>query len=343
MSKYYETLGVDKGASLDEIKKAYRKLALKYHPDRNKGDKKAEEKFKSISEAYAVLSDPEKKKQYDMFGDGNFQQRFTQEDIFRNTDFKSVFSEFDLGGLGGFESIFSQLFGGGRPGGGSRGFYSFGGNPFGGSHQHTERGNQYENFGNPHDSFRGGFGGNQFDGGHHSKGQDIEYPLDIGFNEAYKGGERQVSFKLSDGTSRNFRLKIPAGVKDGGKLRVPGKGVSSPMGGPSGDLYVILKIASHPLFSVKDRDVETKISVKISEAVLGTTKDVSIPDGSVKKVKVPAGVKSGTRIRLKGLGMPSPDKHSHPGDLYAVVEIEIPKKLTKKQQELFNQLAEQDL
>ena len=329
MSNYYDTLGVSKTSSIDEIKKAYRKLALKFHPDRNKGDKKAEEKFKEISEAYAVLSDAEKRKQYDMFGDTRFQQQYSREDIFKNTDFQSIFHEFDLGG---FDSIFSQFFGGGGGGTGSRGrTFSFGGGGGRGAEQGYEG-----SAGGSFDPFAFGAGRR----GGPQKGQDVEYPLEIGFYEAYNGSERQISFRLTDGASHDFRLKIPPGTRDGGKLRVAKKGASSPVGGPPGDLLVTIKVAPHPDFSVKDKDIEARLPLKISEAFLGASKDVHVPDGSTKKVKIPAGVKSGTKIRLKGLGMQEPGKGKGSGDLFAVVDIEIPKKLTKRQQEIIEMLQE---
>jgi len=298
MADYYETLGVKKGASDDEIKKSYRKLAMKFHPDRNPGDKVAEDKFKVISEAYAVLSDTEKRKQYDMFGDQKFHQNFSQEDIFRGTDFRNIFT--DAGFDGG--DIFSRIFGAGFGGGGGG---------------------------------RGGFGGPP------PKGQDVEYPITVAFQEAFNGGERQVSFRLSDGSSRDLTIKIPAGIRDGGKLRVAGKGGGSPYGGPAGDLYIVVSVASHPQYTRQGDDIEGKINLKLSEALLGCSKEVVTLDGA-KKIKVPAGVKPGTKIRLKNLGFHIPGKHGR-GDFYAVVEYDVPESLSTKQLELVNSLAETGL
>ena len=296
MADYYEKLGVKKGASDDEIKKSYRKLAMKYHPDRNPGDKAAEDKFKDISEAYAVLTDDEKRKQYDMFGDQKFHQNFSQEDIFRGADFRNIFTDAGFDG----SDIFSRIFGAGFGGG------------------------------------RGGFGGGQA-----PKGQDVEYPVTISFQDAFKGADRLISFRLSDGTSRELTIKVPAGVRDGGKLRVAGKGAASPYGGPAGDLYVVISIAEHPQYSRSGDDIEGKISLKLSEALLGCSKDIETLDGS-KKIKVPAGVKPGTKIRLKHLGFPVPGKAIR-GDFYAVVEYDVPNKLSSQQIELVTSLAEAGL
>lgn len=291
-SAYYEKLGVSKNASDDEIKKAYRKLALQHHPDRNKGDAQAEAKFKEISEAYAVLSDKEKRKQYDTFGESGFHQRYSTDDIFRGADFSSIFSEFGMGG-GGFEHLFGGMFGGGNP--------------------------------------RRSGGGGGFQQQRSMKGQDVDYTLQIGFEEAYRGSQRQVDFQLSNGSRQSLRVKIPAGMKEGGKLRVPGKGAASPHGGEPGDLFVQVQIASHPLFTREADDLYGSLPLKISEALLGATKEVQTLEGE-KKVKVPAGVKAGTKIRLKGLGFPKVGKGEEKGDFYAVVELALPSSLTSEQQ-----------
>ncbi|MCX6118152.1 MAG: J domain-containing protein, partial [Proteobacteria bacterium] len=292
-----KVLEVEKGANEDTIKKSYRKLAMKYHPDRNPGDKAAEDKFKKISEAYAVLSDAEKRKQYDAYGDSRFHQQYSQEDIFRGADFGNVFRDagFDPG------DIFSRIFGG---------------------------------------SFGGGFGGGF--GGQNQKGQDLEYPISIGFNDAYHGVEKHISFKLTDGSTRDFTLKIPSGVRDGGKLRIQGKGAGSQFpGGRPGDLYVIVTVLNHHLYTRNGDDIEGKLQLKLSEALLGTSKDVETLEGP-KKIKVPSGVKPGTRIRLKELGFPVPGQKRR-GDFYAIVEYTIPPEFTPKQQELIASLAESGL
>lgn len=294
MADYYETLGVPKGASDDEIKKSYRTLAKKYHPDRNPNNKAAEDSFKAISAAYAVLSDSEKRKQYDTFGDQKFHQNYSQEDIFRGADFKNIFTDSGFDGNDIFSRIFGQGFGGG--GGG-----------------------------------RGGA----------TKGQDVEYPASVAFMDAFNGSERHINFRLSDGTSREMTIKVPAGIRDGGKLRVAGKGGNSPYGGPPGDLFVVISVAAHPQFTRIGDDVEGRFPVRLSEALLGGSKTLETLDG-VKKVKVPIGVKPGTKIRLKNLGFPVPGKTIR-GDFFAVVEYEIPEKLNPAQTELVQSLAEAGL
>jgi curved DNA-binding protein len=308
VADYYKVLNVNKDASDAEIKSSYRKLALKYHPDRNQGNKESEETFKKISEAYAVLSDPQKKKQYDMVGDAGFHQKYSTEDIFRGTDFSSIFNEFGFrGGPGGgrsgassFEDLFGSLFGGaggGFPGGGQR---------------YQQRAPE--------------------------KGQDVEYPLQVGFMEAYNGGERQISFRLSDGTARDLTVKIPAGIREGTKLRVAGRGAPSQNGGAAGDLYVIIQIAAHHQYQRVNDDIETPLKLKISEALLGSEAQVETPQG-FKKIKVPAGVAAGTKIRLKGLGFPSTAGSKTRGDLYAIVTLSVPEKLSKQQKEAVEALA----
>ena len=277
-----------------EIKKSYRTLAKKYHPDRNPNNKAAEDSFKAISAAYAVLSDSEKRKQYDTFGDQKFHQNYSQEDIFRGADFKNIFTDSGFDGNDIFSRIFGQGFGGG--GGG-----------------------------------RGGA----------TKGQDVEYPASVAFMDAFNGSERHINFRLSDGTSREMTIKVPAGIRDGGKLRVAGKGGNSPYGGPPGDLFVVISVAAHPQFTRIGDDVEGRFPVRLSEALLGGSKTLETLDG-VKKVKVPIGVKPGTKIRLKNLGFPVPGKTIR-GDFFAVVEYEIPEKLNPAQTELVQSLAEAGL
>ena len=289
MSNYYDILGVSKTASSAEIKKAFRKKAMEYHPDRNQNNPQAEEKFKEVNEAYAVLSDQEKKKQYDMFGDRKFHQQYSTEDIFRGTDFGSIFEEFGMG-----NNFFSSIFGGGFSGQG----------PGGGFH----RGPQ--------------------------KGQDVEYAVDIGFMDAYQGSERRVQFALSDGTSRDLTIRIPQGVQTGAKLRVSGRGAPSQSGGPAGDLYVIVNVTEHPTFQRQGNDIVTKLLLKVSEACLGCSKTIETPTGE-KKIKVPPGVKAGTKIRLRGLGFKGP---SHQGDLFALVDLDIPQSLSEQQRDAINSL-----
>lgn len=294
MSKdYYSSLGVDKNATADAIKKAYRKLAIKYHPDKNPGDKAAEDKFKEITEAYTVLSDPEKKLQYDSYGDSAFHQRFSQEDIFRGVNINDMFREFGFGG----DDILSQLFGGG----GRRGQH-----PFGGPSRPRH-------------------------------GADYTLNVRIPFRIAVTGGERRVSFRTERG-DEELNVKIPAGTESGQRLRVPGKGGASPDGGPTGDLFLEIQVDRDATFSREENDLFVTVKVPYSGLSLGTSIDVPTLDGQ-KRVKVKAGTRNGSKIRLKGFGV----QGKHKGDLYAIVETEIPTELTDAQRQLLEQLKDEGL
>jgi curved DNA-binding protein len=260
---YYDILGVNKNASEEELKKAYRKLAMKYHPDRNPNKKEAEERFKELNEAYAVLSDKEKRKQYDTFGQEGFRQRFSQEDIFRGFDFEDIFSnlfggrgrrEFRSGGRGGFD--FSDLF---------------------------------------------GRGGSQDMGRMPQKGEDMYYEWPITLEEAAFGGEKKVSLPKG-GKVEEIYVKIPPGIPSGKKLRVAGKGAAGRNSGPPGDLYLQISIRNHPIFVREGDDLIVEREIAFSEAVLGTTMEVPTLEG-MKKVKVPPGTQCHTKMRLKGLGV----------------------------------------
>jgi curved DNA-binding protein len=298
---YYKILGVNKTASDSEIKKAYRKLAMKYHPDHTKGDKSAEETFKKISEAYAVLSDKEKRKQYDTFGSAGFQQRYSQEDIFRGSD---------------FESILNELFGGSGHFGGGRGMrFSFGGGgPFG-SYQRQQQAQP--------------------------KGSDLEYELSLTLEEVASGTQKIVSFQHK-GRSEKITVKIPKGMISGKKLRISGKGEPSPYGGPAGDLYIKSKVLHHPVYDVQAQDLYINRDIKLTEAILGTNISVPTLSGKELKLKIPAGTKHKTKMRLSGHGLPHMHGKSQ-GDLYVHIHVNMPKRLNKKQKALIEQLAETGL
>lgn len=261
---YYDILGVNKNASAEEIKKAYRKLALKYHPDHAKGDKASEEKFKKISEAYAVLSDKDKRKQYDTFGSEGFSQRFSQEDIFRGFDFSDILREFGIGGRGGGVRF---SFGSGSPYGS--------GSPF------------------------GNFGGQQ----QQVKGSDLVYELPLTLKEVITGTRKTVSFDHK-GQSEKITVKIPKGMITGKKLRLTGKGEASPYGGPAGDLFIQSKLIGDPVFSIENNNLVTNRDIKLSEALLGTTLSIPTPDGKELNLKIPPGTRHGTKMRLAGNGLP---------------------------------------
>ena len=300
---YYKLLGLEKNASAQEIKKAYRKLAMKYHPDHTKGDKADEDKFKQISEAYAVLSDPEKRKEYDTYGAAGFQQRFSQEDIFRNFDFGDIFKEFGFNAGGA-----STADGGFR--------FSFGGGPFGSS-----------------------FGGRRQQAA--VKGSDLMYEMPLTLYEVANGTTKTVSLQ-HQGRTDSITVKIPAGMISGKKLRLPGKGEPSHYGGPAGDLFIVSSVVSDPVFSAENYDLIVNRTIKLSEALLGTQISVPTLEGKEMTLKVPAGTRHKTKMRLAGQGLPLM-KRSERGDLYVVVLIDMPRNLTTEQTSLIRKLADTGL
>lgn len=304
MSKdYYKLLGVAKDANADEIKKAFRKLAMQFHPDRNPTPE-AEEKFKEINEAYAVLSDPEKRKQYDMFGADGFGEKYSSDDIFQNFDFRKIFEDMGLGGQGGQAGgrgfDFGSIFGGGGRGGGGR---ARGFNPFAGG-QHAQ-----------------------------AAGSDAEAEVTVTFHEAFHGGEREVVVG-----GQEVRVRVPPGARDGTRLRVRGKGHPGQGGGPAGDLLIKVHIGAHPLYRFHGDDLECDISVQVSDLALGGTAEVETPDGQKQVLKVPAGTSPGQKLRLRGKGFPNKDGTF--GDLLARVVLKTPKALSDEQRKAFEVLRE---
>jgi curved DNA-binding protein len=297
---YYNVLGVSKSASDEEIKRAYRKLAMKYHPDKNPNRKEAEERFKEINEAYAVLSDKEKRKQYDTFGAEGFRQRYTQEDIFRGFDFDEILSSL-FGGRGKREFRY-----------GGRGGFDFG-------------------------DF---FGQTQDMGRMPQKGEDVLYELTISLEEAAFGGEKRISYQ-KNGKIEEISVKIPRGIPAGKKLRLAGKGGEGRNGGPSGDLYLQINIKEHPFFTREGNDLIVEKEINFSDAVMGTTVEVPTLEGK-KIVKIPPGTQSSTKLRLKGLGIPSFQGEGK-GDEYVKVIVKVPKKVTEKSRKLIEELAKEGI
>ncbi|MGM0410839.1 MAG: molecular chaperone DnaJ [Bacillota bacterium] len=346
---YYEILGVDKDASQKEIKKAYRKLAKKYHPDMNKDDPDTSEKFKEISEAYEILSDPDKRKRYDRYGHSGI----------NDDDFN--FDDFAQGGFGGFEDIFDMFFGGRGRGRGRRG---------------------------------------------PQKGSDLQYRLQITFEEAAFGTEKEITIPRTEtcqtcggsgakpgtevktcpkcngtgqirvsqrtafgqftqtktcdrcggsgkivqtpcsdcnGTGkqrrhRNLTVNIPAGVDDGTRLRMAGEGEAGDKGAPSGDLYIIIQVENHEIFDRKGDDIYCEVPINFVQATLGDEIKVPTLDGKVK-FTIPEGTQPGTTFRLKNKGIPHLNGHGR-GDEYIKAKIIIPKHLSKEQKDLLRKFAE---
>jgi len=308
---FYATLGVSKDADAAAIKKAYRKLARTWHPDQNPGDAKAEQKFKEIGEAYAVLSDAEQRKQYDalraMAGGG---PRFAS-------------GPGGTAGSAGFEDLFGGMFGAGGAGGGPRVRYSSTGGsmPGGGGFEDILGG-----------LFGGGAGGRAgFQAP--TKGGDITTSASLPFRSAVEGAT--VTLTL-DG-SRSMNVRIPAGVQDGQKIRLRGKGQPSPTGGEPGDLVVTVHVEAHPVFGIRGQNLTITVPITFPEAVHGATIAVPTLDGGQVRLKVPAGTQSGTRLRAKGRGVKS---KKGTGDLIVTVEVAVPRKVSKAAAEALKQFAE---
>jgi len=310
---YYKILGVDKNSSADDIKKAYRKLALKWHPDKNPNNKSSEENFKKISEAYAVLSDSEKRKNYDMFGSADqFRQRYSQEDIFRDFDLDDILRSF---GFGGFKR------------GGTRTFRTTGG----GGGNYSGR-----------DPFSDIFGGGSQRFSHTlQKGQDLQYNLSITLEESVFGVDKKLALQKEDRVEE-INIKIPPGINAGKKLRLTGKGASGLDGGPPGDLYLNISILPHPISARDGNDLYIEKIINFTQAVLGTIIEIPTLDGTTKRIKVPPGTQNNMKIRMKGYGL-SGIKSIAKGDQFVKITVEIPKKLNDRQAQLIKKLSEEGL
>jgi curved DNA-binding protein len=308
---YYKLLGLDKKASTEDIKKAYRKLALKWHPDKNPNNKAAEERFKKISEAYAVLSDPKKREEYDTFGSADqFRQRYTQEDIFRGFDLNDILRSFGFGDAGGQ---------------GSRTFRT----NRGGGFTFTQGG-----------SFSDMFEGERQRFSHvPQKGQDFEYNLSITLEDSVFGAEKKLALQKDDHVDE-INFKIPPGINSGKKLRLAGKGGPGIDGGSPGDLYINITILPHPIFARDGNDIYIDKIINFSQAVLGTSIDVPTIEGTVKRIKILPGTQNNTKIRMKGFGVPRL-KGLGKGDQFVKIIVEIPKKISERQMELIRKLAEE--
>jgi len=300
---YYDILGVDEDAGQSEIKKAYRSLARKHHPDRNPDDDRAEERFKEIQEAYSVLSDEEQRRQYDQrrkfgrgFGaNGGFRPGQTGQGG-REVRFERGNLDDMFGGGGGLGDVFESFFSG----------------------QQRSR---------PQDPFQ------QQRRQQAARGQDIETSLRLSFDEALQGGRRQV--RLPNGET--VRLKVPKGVRDGYKVRLRGRGQAGPRG-QAGDLYVTFRVGDHPRFRRKGDDIYLTERVSAFDAILGCTRRIPTPYGQKIKLNIPAGTQPGEKLRLKGQGVQMEEGN---GDLYVEIDVHIPENLTDAQREALRTTADE--
>ncbi len=346
---YYDVLGVNKDASADQIKSAYRKLAVKFHPDKNKGDKAAEEKFKEASEAYHVLSNSERKQNYDNFGHAAFENGGGGRGGFGNFDFSNHFSDI-------FEDFFGEGFGGGRR---SRRSNNRGADlrydlsitleeAFSGKKQDikfstTEKCNTCSGSGSKpgHNAgacnMCGGHGQVRSSQGFFTvqqtcpqcsgSGEMITHPC----GSCSGQGKKQASKRLS--------VTIPKGVDDGTRIRLSGKGEAGSRGGSNGDLYLFINVYSHELFKRSDENLFFECPISIADAALGTSIEIPTIDGGKAKIKIPAGTQSGKQFRLRAKGMPYMRGGEY-GDLYVQVNTEVPVSLNKEQKELLEKFRE---
>jgi curved DNA-binding protein len=300
---YYRVLGVSRDADADELQRAYRTLARRYHPDVN-SDPAAEERFKEVNEAYHVLSDPGTRARYDRFG----------------PDFRQIPEDYDdrVRTGGGPRRTRAGAGGGGVRVGSGQGFRSGG---FGGGGINLD------------DLFEGLFSGRG--GGGPIAGADQEAELRLTVEEAYRGGRRHITLADTQ-PPREFDVTIPPGVVDGQRIRLAGQGGTGGGSGPPGDLYLVVRIQPHPRYQLVGRDIHVILPVSPWEAALGATVVITTPGGEAK-VKVPKGSSSGRKLRLRGEGMPNPK--GQPGDLRAEIRIMVPSRLSRRERELFEQLA----
>ncbi len=323
---YYEILGVPRNASDKEIKRAYRRLARKYHPDLNPGNKEAEERFKEINKAYEVLSDPEKRRLYDLYGE-RWEQAAAFEQARRQAGAAGAQSGTFTWSTG---DIFSDL-----------------GNLF-----------QEGIFGDLFDTF---FGGRRRGP---SRGQNVEVPIEVSLEEAYNGTVRVVQVPslevcpacggrggafgavcgrcLGSGyseQSKRLEVRVPPGVRDGSRIRIAGEGRPGPGGGPRGDLYLVVSVQPHPRFRREGDDLYIEVEVPVEDAVLGGEVEVPLLSGRRVLLKVPPLTQNGRTFRLSGLGMPRLEGGGR-GDLYVTVRVRLPERLSEEERELYRRLRE---
>lgn len=321
---YYKILGVPRNASQAEIKKAFRKLARTCHPDACPGDKGAEERFKEINEAYEVLGDPEKRKKYDELG-----SRWRDFEQWQRAGGQSQAWPFGWSPAGGaygqpggaqYRTVtpeeLESLFGGGDSP--FSDFFSF---FFGGGQSQTARGRR----GTTRQAARAG--------------QDVEQPVQVTLEEAYRGTARLLELQEPDGSRRRLEVKIPAGVDNGSRVRLPGRGGQGLAGGPAGNLYLVIQVAPHPQFERRGDDLYVQVPVDLYTLLLGGEVDVPTLKGTTLRLKIPPETQNGRRFTLRGQGMPRLKAAKEHGDLYVTVTARLPTGLSAEERELFERLA----
>jgi curved DNA-binding protein len=313
MEDYYKTLGVPRSASAEEIQRAHRKLAARYHPDMNPDDQSAKEKFQQVQGAYEVLREPEKRNLYDQYGadyeayaraaEAGYNPGKSQGTEFHDTNLDDFFSSMG----GGFEQMFRAGGQAGRPS--SRGQSSRGN-----SSRSRSRSSRVEETGR--------------------NDQELE-PVTIPFGTAINGGEKQITITRSDGTPETLSFQIPAGIEDGKRVRLRGKGHQGRSG--RGDLFVPIIVAPHPCYRRRGIHLEVDVSLTMTEAALGTKIDLPTPRGTIS-LTVPPGKSSGEKLRVKGYGVQTVDSS---GDLFAVVRVIVPSKMDDEGRELLQKFADE--
>lgn len=300
---YYSTLGISKNATDDEIKKAYRKLARKYHPDVNPDDKDAHKKFQQINEAHEVLSDPEKRKKYDQYG----------KDWKHADQYEKARQQQSAGGFGG-----------------QGGFGGFGGQGFEGYTYSTGDEGAFSDF------FESLFGGRSGRSRRTAafRGQDLNAELQLNLSEVYETHKRTLTIN-----NKQIRITIPAGIENGQKIRLKGYGGDGVNGGPKGDLYITFNVLNDTAFTRDGNDLYKKENIDLYTAVLGGEKTIELLSGKIK-LKIQPETQNDTKVRLKGKGFPVYKKEGQYGDLYITWNVLLPTKLTDREKELFNQLSD---
>jgi curved DNA-binding protein len=300
---YYEILGVPRKASQDEIKRSYRKLAKQHHPDQNKGDKASEQRFKEAQEAYAVLSDKNKREQYDRFGHAGPSVTGTPGGGTRTWN-TTQGQPIDIGDLADIFDFSSFSGGGGSP-------------------------------------FEGIFSGRRKPAQRPvAPAADVEYPVSLTFERAIRGTKLELELKAEGRGTQRISVTIPEGVRDGQKIRVRGKGTPGHGRQPAGDLYVVVSVQAHPYFERQGDDIYLTVPISVTEATLGAKVDLPTLDGT-RTVTIPPGTPGGAKLRLGGIGVNNPQTH-HRGDQFVIVKIVPPKRLSAEQQALFEKLAAMD-